>query len=145
MNPGHLLNNNNNKLLDHSLVNTYCMYLRSLPSPDNFLILWNLDLTNHFERPIVCFRQLSQIFWSCLVCTLEPLPVPSSISSTVQCYNFVNSPSATQYRVDLNPRKATIKLIIQEELTKLAEAEEDEDDEEWDKDAENVQAMKQNS
>ncbi|XP_074584352.1 uncharacterized protein LOC141840310 [Curcuma longa] len=37
---------------------------------------------------------------------------------------------ATQYRVDLNPRKATIKLIIQEELTKLAEAEEDEDDEE---------------
>ncbi|XP_074580068.1 uncharacterized protein LOC141836466 [Curcuma longa] len=36
---------------------------------------------------------------------------------------------ATHYKVDLTPRKASIKLIIQEELTKLAEAEEDEDDE----------------
>ncbi|KAJ8458817.1 hypothetical protein OPV22_031743 [Ensete ventricosum] len=37
---------------------------------------------------------------------------------------------ATHYKVDLTPRKASMKLLIQEELTKLAEAaEEDEDDE----------------
>ncbi|KAG6490256.1 hypothetical protein ZIOFF_051541 [Zingiber officinale] len=36
---------------------------------------------------------------------------------------------ATHYIVDLNPRKASIKLIIQEELTKLAEAEDEEDEE----------------
>ncbi|CAL9166539.1 unnamed protein product [Musa hybrid cultivar] len=37
---------------------------------------------------------------------------------------------ATHYKVDLRPRKASIKLLIQEELTRLAEAaEEDEDDE----------------
>ncbi|XP_042413006.1 trichohyalin-like [Zingiber officinale] len=36
---------------------------------------------------------------------------------------------ATHYRADLNPRKASIKLIIQEELTKLAEAEDEEDEE----------------
>ncbi|XP_042380217.1 nucleolin 2-like [Zingiber officinale] len=36
---------------------------------------------------------------------------------------------ATHYKVDLTSRKASIKLIIQEELTKLAEAEEEEDDE----------------
>ncbi|URE36954.1 DEK C terminal domain [Musa troglodytarum] len=37
---------------------------------------------------------------------------------------------ATHYKVDLTPRKASIKLLIQEELTKLAEvAQEDEDDE----------------
>lgn len=37
--------------------------------------------------------------------------------------------SAGHYKLDLTPRKASIKLLIQEELTKLAEAEEDEDDE----------------
>ncbi|THU51875.1 hypothetical protein C4D60_Mb06t35670 [Musa balbisiana] len=36
---------------------------------------------------------------------------------------------AGHYKLDLTPRKASIKLLIQEELTKLAEAEEDEDDE----------------
>ncbi|XP_042383397.1 titin homolog isoform X2 [Zingiber officinale] len=35
---------------------------------------------------------------------------------------------ATHYKVDLTSRKASIKLIIQEELTKLAEAEEEDDE-----------------
>lgn len=54
-------------------------------------------------------------------------------------HNFDNNfLSATHYKVDLTPRKASIKLLIQEELTKLAEAEEDEDDEDdedWEEDA----------
>lgn len=42
--------------------------------------------------------------------------------------------SATLYKVDLTPRKASIKLMIQEELTKLAdEAEDNEDDEDSEK------------
>ncbi|XP_019435695.1 PREDICTED: uncharacterized protein DDB_G0286299-like isoform X5 [Lupinus angustifolius] len=42
---------------------------------------------------------------------------------------------AKQFDVDLTPRKASIKIIIQEELTKLAEEAEDEEDE----DAENAE------
>lgn len=38
--------------------------------------------------------------------------------------------SAKRYDVDLNPRKASIKLMIQEELTKLADEADDEDGEE---------------
>ncbi|WOK91624.1 protein DEK-like [Canna indica] len=37
---------------------------------------------------------------------------------------------ATYYKMDLTPRKPSIKLVIQEELTKLAEAEDDEDEDE---------------
>jgi len=38
--------------------------------------------------------------------------------------------SAKQFDMDLTPRKASIKLMIQEELTKLAEEADDEDGEE---------------
>lgn len=38
--------------------------------------------------------------------------------------------SAKQYDMDLAPRKASIKLMIQEELTKLADEADDEDGEE---------------
>lgn len=37
---------------------------------------------------------------------------------------------AKQFDVDLNPKKAAIKLMIQEELTKLAEEADDEDEDE---------------
>ncbi|XP_042383256.1 glutamic acid-rich protein-like isoform X2 [Zingiber officinale] len=51
---------------------------------------------------------------------------------------------ATNYKADLTPRKASIKLMIQEELTKLAEAEEDDDDDEDEEpNPENVQVKKQ--
>ncbi|OAY78383.1 Protein DEK [Ananas comosus] len=36
---------------------------------------------------------------------------------------------ASHYKMDMTPRKAVVKLLIQEELTKLAEAEDNEDDE----------------
>ncbi|XP_042457884.1 titin homolog isoform X3 [Zingiber officinale] len=49
---------------------------------------------------------------------------------------------AGHYKTDLTPRKASIKLMIQEELTKLAEAEEDEDEEEQPK-AKNKRTKKQ--
>lgn len=38
--------------------------------------------------------------------------------------------SAGHYGIDLTPRKAAIKLMIQEELTKLAEQEEDDENDE---------------
>lgn len=38
--------------------------------------------------------------------------------------------SAKQFDVDLNPKKASIKVMIQEELTKLADEADDEDEEE---------------
>ncbi|XP_042463234.1 titin homolog isoform X2 [Zingiber officinale] len=51
---------------------------------------------------------------------------------------------AGHYKTDLTPRKASIKLMIQEELTKLAEAEEDEDvDEEEQPKAKNKRAKRQ--
>lgn len=37
--------------------------------------------------------------------------------------------AASHYNMDMTPRKAVVKLLIQEELTKLAEAEDNEDDE----------------
>ncbi|CAL0315924.1 unnamed protein product [Lupinus luteus] len=46
---------------------------------------------------------------------------------------------AKQFDVDLTPRKASIKIIIQEELTKLADEADDEDDED-DEDAEDAEA-----
>ncbi|XP_074590503.1 DEK domain-containing chromatin-associated protein 2-like isoform X2 [Curcuma longa] len=51
---------------------------------------------------------------------------------------------AAHYKTDLTPQKASIKLMIQEELTKLAEAEEDEDDdEEEEPKAKNMPAKRQ--
>lgn len=73
---------------------------------------------------------------------LNFLFISFTLIHVTQLWQF--SPSATHYKPDLTPRKASIKLMIQEELTKLAEAEEDEDDdEEEEPNAENVQVKKQ--
>lgn len=51
-------------------------------------------------------------------------------------HNFL----AKQYDMDLTPRKASIKLMIQEELTKLAAEADDEEEDDEEEDAEKDEA-----
>lgn len=51
--------------------------------------------------------------------------------------------SAQQFDTDLTPRKSSIKLIIQEELTKLADEADDEEDEEGDAEKDETQSTGQ--
>lgn len=51
--------------------------------------------------------------------------------------------SAEKFNTDLTPRKSSIKLMIQEELTKLAEEADDEEDGEGDAEKEGNQSFSQ--
>lgn len=91
---------------------------------------------NNMRKQVLYYSSSFDIFgpsWSTVEVPTICLVISVGLRLCVLTFIIFSFVSAKRFDTDLTPRKASIKLIIQEELTKLADEADDEDEDEPEK------------